>query len=214
MKEKTKKLTETKTKNLSKAKKANLTDLEKRAIEKLKKRTEERITALKYKKTSHKQVTPVEEEPLRFFPQLLETTGSFDPDFSGKIISQASSVLQEEDDEVAANFTAALMHGLRPQDETEGILVAQMAGTHNLIMQCMQRAVQPGQFPAITNDYTLRACKLMHVFLKQLEVLEKYRGKTSRQKVIVEHVHIHQGGQAVVGHIDNRKQGEGDETKK
>jgi len=33
-----------------------------------------------------------------------------------------------------------------------------------------------------------------------LEALNKHRGK-GQQKVTVEHVHVHQGGQAIVGHV-------------
>jgi hypothetical protein len=54
----------------------------------------------------------------------------------------------------------------------------------------------------------------MNLFLKQVETLEKYRGKAAQQKVIVEHVHIHEGGQAVVGHIESKPRGEGDDQEK
>jgi len=37
------------------------------------------------------------------------------------------------------------------------------------------------------------------------------KGKRSEQKVIVEHVHIHEGGKAIVGHIENKPRGEGDD---
>jgi len=213
MKEKSKKITKECTTSATKANKTKLSDAEKKAFERTREKLEKRVTPPKFKKTGPKDVTHVEMDPLKYFPQILETTGSLDSDFIQNIMVQVSSTLPDEDGEKVMNFSAALMHGLKPQDETEGILVAQMAGTHNLIMKCMREAVNPGQFPAIANDYTLRACKLMHVFLKQLEMLEKYRGKTAHQKVIVEHVHIHQGGQAVVGHIDNRPRGEGDEKK-
>lgn len=194
--------------------KKDLSKLEKRALAKFEKKKAERGEPPEFESDGAGTVRPVESDFLKMLPQMMETTGSSDPYFFETILNQVGATLPCKDTEKAFNFIASFMHGVKPGDETEGILVAQMAGTHNLIMKCLKEAVNPGQFPAITNDYTLRACKLMHVFLKQLEVLEKYRGKTSHQKVIVEHVHIHQGGQAVVGHIDNRKQGEGDETKK
>ena len=37
-----------------------------------------------------------------------------------------------------------------------------------------------------------------------LEALNKHRGK-GQQKVTVEHVHVHQGGQAIVGRIHTEK---------
>ena len=38
------------------------------------------------------------------------------------------------------------------------------------------------------------------VFAAQVEALQRYRGK-GQQKVTVEHVHVHAGGQAIVGAI-------------
>jgi len=81
-------------------------------------------------------------------------------------------------------------------------------------MEYMKRAVIPGQYLEAADDYTNRAYKLMNIFLKQIETLEKYRGKASQQKVIVEHVHIHEGGQAVVGHIESKPRGEGNDQEK
>jgi hypothetical protein len=34
----------------------------------------------------------------------------------------------------------------------------------------------------------------------QMEALQRYRGK-GEQKMVVEHVHVHQGGQAIVGSV-------------
>lgn len=144
---------------------------------------------------------------------MTETTGSTDIDFFATLLSQVSSTLPKEEPDEASNFVAAFMHRLKPRDEMEGVLIAQMAGTHNLLMEYMGRAIMPEQYLGAGEDYTNRAYKLMNVFLKQVETLQKYRGKTSQQKVIVEHVHIHEGGQAVVGHIESKPRGEGDGTK-
>jgi hypothetical protein len=40
-----------------------------------------------------------------------------------------------------------------------------------------------------------------NLFNKQLEAMAKLKGKTRQQKVIVEHVHVHHGGQAIVGTV-------------
>jgi len=172
------------------------------------------VGPVKFKKIKDMTVTHVEQDPDKFWPQMMESAGSPDIDFFKTIISQVSNTLPTSDSEEVSNFTVALMHGLRPRDETEGVLIAQMAGTHNLIMEYMKRAMIPGQYLEAANDYTARAYKLMNIFLKQVETLEKYRGKAAQQKVIVEHVHIHEGGQAVVGHIESKPRGEGDEKAK
>jgi hypothetical protein len=41
----------------------------------------------------------------------------------------------------------------------------------------------------------------MRLFKEQLEALAKLKGKTGHQKVTVEHVHVYQGGQAIVGPV-------------
>jgi hypothetical protein len=197
-----------------KAKKVERSELEQKALEKWRERDKERVGPVKFKKIKEKTVTHVEEDPDKFWPQMMETVGSPDIDFFKNILSQVSSTLPNGDSEDVSNFITALMHGLKPKDETEGVLIAQMVGTHNLIMEYMKRAMIPGQYLEAANDYTNRAYKLMNLFLKQVETLEKYRGKAAQQKVIVEHVHIHEGGQAVVGHIESKPRGEGDDQEK
>ena len=45
------------------------------------------------------------------------------------------------------------------------------------------------------------AAKLLRVFREQLQALQRYRGK-GQQKVTVEHVHVHAGGQAIGGCVE------------
>jgi hypothetical protein len=190
-----------------KTKKVELSELEQKALEKWRERDKDRVGPVKFKKIKEKTVTHVEEDPDKFWPQMMETVGSPDIDFFKNILSQVSSTLPNGDSEDVSNFITALMHGLKPKDETEGVLIAQMVGTHNLIMEYMKRAMIPGQYIEAANDYTNMVYRLMNIFLKQLETLQKYRGKVSQQKVIVEHVHIYEGGQAVVGHIESKPKG-------
>jgi hypothetical protein len=42
-----------------------------------------------------------------------------------------------------------------------------------------------------------------------LEALNRHRGKGGQQKVTVEHVHVHAGGQAVVGMVETPGGGDG-----
>jgi len=41
----------------------------------------------------------------------------------------------------------------------------------------------------------------MRLFIEQLAAMAKLKGKAGQQKVVVEHVHVYSGGQAVVGTI-------------
>ena len=55
-----------------------------------------------------------------------------------------------------------------------------------------------------------QANKLSRTYSTLLEALNRHRGK-GQQKVTVEHVHVHAGGQAVVGSVET--QGGGDKIK-
>ena len=55
---------------------------------------------------------------------------------------------------------------------------------------------------------TLPTCQsagdpLARTFTTQMEALNRYRGK-GQQKMTVEHVHVHKGGQAIVGAVQTR----------
>jgi len=125
--------TKTKTSPPKKTKEKELSKLEQKALQKWRKRNKERIGPVKFKKIKDRTVTHVEQDPEKFWPQMMEVTGSTDSDFFKNIINQVSNTLHNSDSKEISNFTTALMHGLRPRDETEGVLIAQMVGTHNLI---------------------------------------------------------------------------------
>lgn len=50
----------------------------------------------------------------------------------------------------------------------------------------------------------------MRLFLEQVEAIQKLKGKAAQQKVTVEHVHLHQGGQAILGAVATKGRGGGD----
>jgi hypothetical protein len=45
------------------------------------------------------------------------------------------------------------------------------------------------------------AASASRTFIELLSALDRKRGKGGQQKVTVEHVHVHQGGQAIVGNV-------------
>src|SRR5262245_58343264 len=52
-----------------------------------------------------------------------------------------------------------------------------------------------------------QANKLTRSFSMLLDTLNRHRGK-GQQKVTVEHVHVHSGGQAIVGNVEGRAAGD------
>lgn len=96
------------------------------------------------------------------------------------------------DEQYQAALTA--MMGIGPRDEIEGMLAAQMIATHNAGMECYRRAMIPEQTFEGRRDSLNQANKLVRSYSTLMEALDRHRGK-GQQKVVVEHVHIHQGGQ-------------------
>lgn len=81
------------------------------------------------------------------------------------------------------------------------MLAQQMVGTHFAALECLRRAALPNQTFEGRDMALKRAQKLMALYAKQLETLNKHRGK-GQQKVTVEHINVEKGGQAIVGNIE------------
>jgi hypothetical protein len=91
---------------------------------------------------------------------------------------------------------------MEPKNATEAMLAVQMFGVHNAAIMFLKGAVKEGQTFQGTDANVLRATRLMRLFIEQLEAMAKLKGKAGQQKVTVEHVHVHSGGQAIVGSVD------------
>jgi hypothetical protein len=92
------------------------------------------------------------------------------------------------------------LNGISPRDELEGMMVAQLITAHNAAMDCYRRAAIPEQHAEARRENLAQAGKLSRTFAMLLEALNRHRGK-GQQKMTVEHVHVHSGGQAVVGMV-------------
>ena len=80
-------------------------------------------------------------------------------------------------------------------------MAAQLIGAHNAAMECYRRAMIGEQTFEGRKENLDQANKLSRTWATLLEALNRHRGK-GRQKVTVEHVHVHAGGQAVVGNVE------------
>ena len=94
--------------------------------------------------------------------------------------------------------TIAALIGIAPKDELEGMMVAQLLAAHNASMECFRRAMIGEQTFLGRSENLAQANKLSRTFATLIEALNRHRGK-GQQTVRVEHVHVHAGGQAVVG---------------
>lgn len=99
-----------------------------------------------------------------------------------------------------AHANYASLQAIHPKNEMEAMLAAQMIAIHNAAMECFRRAMHSQQ-PMENRDINLKhATKLTKAYGSLLETLNKHRGK-GHQKMTVEHVHVHNGGQAIVGQV-------------
>jgi hypothetical protein len=95
----------------------------------------------------------------------------------------------------------SLLAGISPNDEFEGMLAAQLVASHNAAMECHRRAMIAEQTFEGRRENLNQANKLSRTHSTLLEALNRHRGK-GQQKVTVEHVHVHSGGQAIVGNVE------------
>jgi hypothetical protein len=95
-----------------------------------------------------------------------------------------------------------LYESLEPQDGIEAMLSAQMVGSHLAVMSLHERANRSKNLD-VTLKYMKGAAQFEGQFLKQVATLDKHRGRNP-QKVVVEHVNVEAGGQAIVGHVETK----------
>ena len=99
----------------------------------------------------------------------------------------------------------ALREGLKaiaPKDGIEGMVAAQMIAAHNAAMESYRRAALTNQTFEGRQEGLNQANKLSRTYVTLVEALNRHRGKC-QQKVTVEHVHVHEGGQAIVGNVSH-----------
>src|ERR1700693_2483631 len=95
------------------------------------------------------------------------------------------------------------MVGIGPKDELEGMIAAQLLAAHYAAMECYRRAMLGEQTFEGRRENLNQANKLSRTYATLLDALNRHRGK-GQQKVTVEHVHVHEGGQAIVGHVEHQ----------
>jgi hypothetical protein len=134
--------------------------------------------------------------------------GSKCDDWNDRIIDDTLQALwvknsdrKTREQQVAAEIMGLI--GIGPKDELEGMIAAQLIAAHSAVMECYRRAMLSEQTFDGRHENLNQANKLSRTFAVLLDALNRHRGK-GQQKVTVEHVHVHSGGQAVVGMVGHR----------
>jgi len=132
--------------------------------------------------------------------------GSKSDHWNSMLADQAVQALWTKNSDAEAydrqlSATVAALMGIGPRDELEGMMAAQLIASHNAAMECYRRAMLGEQSFEARRENLNQASKLSRTWATLLEALNRHRGK-GQQKVTVEHVHVHAGGQAVVGAVE------------
>ena len=133
-----------------------------------------------------------------------QVTGTRSPKAAEHFIVQASCALvspKPTDDVDKLVRGSAMMAEMAPRNATEAMLATQMIAVNDAALVFLGDAVQQRQYPAVADASALRATRLMRIFNEQIEAMQRLKGKACQQRVTVEHVHVHDGGQAVVGAV-------------
>ena len=133
--------------------------------------------------------------------------GSSNPSFIEGLARQLVNVGSRgsEPDQEGTNFICSGIAGIKPRDELEGMMALQMAAIHNATMTFARRLAHVETIPQ--QDSAERALnKLTRTFALQVQTLQKYRSG-GKQKVKVKHVHVNEGGQAIIGNVERGADG-------
>lgn len=152
-----------------------------------------KISTAKPQSLSNKEVTNLFEE--KAISAVLDN-------YSTKFIdlSQLNDDEKMQMESNAAEAVKALADSLDAQGLLQNMLATQIFGIHELQQKVLPYAYRSMNYPEQSQYYINAVAKLSNVFIQQINQLQKLQGN-SQQKVVVEHLHIHEGGQAIVGQV-------------
>jgi hypothetical protein len=148
------------------------------------------------------QTCPPDGEIKAWEARLNKALGTVSPDFVKTSLLQLQGAARSPYgtiSETAINAALAMIEAAAPRDELEGALAVQMACTHAAAMAVLAKMDRLGTERQIA-AFGSTAARLMKTFVMQFEVLRRLR-HGGQQFVRVEHVHVNDGGQALIGNV-------------
>jgi hypothetical protein len=132
---------------------------------------------------------------------VMRAMGTSDRDFFDGLMLQLVNAGQGKGpSDNAVDFMLAVIKGVEPRDQIEAMLAAQMAALHMASMTFARRLAHVDNIQQ--QDSAERAFnKLTRTFAAQVEALKNYRSK-GEQRMVVQHVNVAEGGQAIVGNVN------------
>ena len=148
-------------------------------------------------------VHPPDGEGSKWWRRLNTALGTTSSDFVNASLFQIQSACRSPwggISEVAVNAALALIEAAAPKDEIEGALAVQMACTHTAAMAVLAKLDVAFADEHRVAAFGSAAARLMRAYAMQIEVLRRLRNG-GHQFVRVEHVHVNDGGRAVIGNV-------------
>ena len=146
---------------------------------------------------------PPDGEDEKWWQRLNKAFGTVSSDFVNASLLQIQAAARSPFgtiSETAMNAALAMIEAAAPKDEIEGALAVQIACTHSASMAVLAKLDAAFGTERRIAALASAAARLMKAFAMQVEVLRRLR-HGGQQFVRVEHVHVNDGGQAVIGNV-------------
>jgi hypothetical protein len=149
------------------------------------------------------RVHPPDGDAKNWWQRLNKVLGTTSSDFVNASLFQIQSACRSPwggISELAMNAALAMIEAAAPKDEIEAALAVQMACTHTAAMAVLAKLDVAFATEQRVAAFGSAAARLMRAYATQVEVLRRLRNG-GQQFVRVEHVHVNDGGQAVIGNL-------------
>src|SRR5690349_973518 len=140
------------------------------------------------------------------FRLMQEAFGSLSPEFTAYALGQIVDMLTiagQEECTVPVRIALAIVAGIAPTNEAEALLAVQMVCAHHAAADMTRRAMRADRIDC-KQTYANLATKFSRTYLAQMEGLAKIRRGGEQ---VVKHVHVNEGGQAVIAGTVNTRGG-------
>jgi hypothetical protein len=118
----------------------------------------------------------------------------------GKLVEALRPGLYDQLEEATLNAALAIIDSMQPRSELQALLAVQVIATGFAGLRFLRQSHRQMTEDYI-NVYGSYAIKLLRLQNEMIQTFDRYR-RGNKQTVEVRHVHIHSGGQGVVGIIN------------
>ena len=148
---------------------------------------------------------PPDGEGKNWWRRLKNALGTMSSDFVNASLFQIQAASRSPwggISELSMNAALAMIEAAAPKDEIEGALAVQMACTHTAAMAVLAKLDVAFATERRIAAFGSAAARLLRAYAMQAEVLRRLRNG-GQQVVRVEHVHVNDGGRAVIGNVSD-----------